>query len=162
MTNELSAILCMLQLEKLNLPDFQYRVEQKNNQVSIFCLIRKKFVVLTPEEWVRQHFINYLIQHKKYPRAMVQVEREILFNNLKKRFDVVVYSPEGVPFMLTECKAAHVKLSQNTFMQASTYNLNLKSDYLVITNGLKHFCSKIDHHLQKYSFVQELPDYPRI
>jgi len=92
---------------------------------------------------------------------MVQVEREILFNNLKKRFDVVVYSPLGVPFMLTECKSANVKLSQNTFMQASTYNLNLKSDYLVITNGLKHFCCKIDHSLQKYNFEQELPDYPR-
>lgn len=152
----------MIQLEKLNLPDYQYRVNQKKGQVEIFCLVRKKFVMLTPEEWVRQHFINYLVQHQHYPKAMVQVEREIIFNNLKKRFDVVVYNPMGAPFMLIECKAASVKLSQKTFMQASVYNLNLKSDYLVITNGLNHFCCKIDHQLQKYHFLKELPGYPKV
>ncbi len=149
----------MLQLEKLNLPEFDYRVKKGEKQVEIFCLIRKKFILLTPEEWVRQHFINYLIKHKHYPKAMIQVEKEIIFNQLKKRFDIAVYHPYAEPFMLIECKASSVKLSEKAFVQAAIYNLNMKSGYLTITNGVQHYCCKIDHQLKKYEFVQSLPLY---
>ena len=147
--------------EKLNLPELNYKLKQKDEQYEIFDLIRKKYVLLTPEEWVRQHFVNYLINHQHYPKSMIQVEREIIYNNLSKRFDVVVYDQMGEPFMLVECKAASVKLSQETFAQAATYNLNLKSNYLVISNGKQHFCCKIEHKLKKYDFVSQLPAYPK-
>lgn len=152
----------MLQLEKLNLPAYEYRIAEKNNQVEIFCLIRKRFVLLTPEEWVRQHFINFLVSQHKYPKSMIQVEKEILYNRLRKRFDIVVYNPMGKALMLIECKASSVKLSENTFQQAAVYNLNLQSEFLVITNGMQHYCCRIDHKLKKYDFIQSLPEYPSI
>ncbi len=144
----------------LNLPNFPITIKKKADKHYIQCHIRAKEILLTPEEWVRQHFIHYLINDKGYPRNLIAVEKQIKVNKLNKRFDVLVYNKLGEPIVLVECKAAHVPLSQDVFAQAANYNMTLKVPYLIITNGLKHIQAsiyfeenraEIDDHLLAYS-----------
>jgi hypothetical protein len=144
---------------KLNLPDFDYNLKKAEGKVWIFDVIRKKFIVLTPEEWVRQHFINYLVTDLKYPRALIKVEGGLKFNQLSKRSDVVVFDREGKPWMVVECKSPTVELSQASLIQASTYNASLRAKYITITNGLSHHCAEIDWAAGKTLVLDALPEF---
>ena len=127
--------------------------------MSIFDEIRKKFILLTPEEWVRQHVVQFLLQDKKYPKSYINVEKLIKINDLSKRYDVVVFQPNGEIFLLIECKAPEVAISQQTFDQIARYNLVLKAKYLMVTNGLNHYFCQMDFENEKYVFLKELPEY---
>jgi hypothetical protein len=144
---------------KLNLPDFDYNLKKAEGKVWIFDVIRKKFIVLTPEEWVRQHFINYLVTDLKYPRSLIKVEGGLKFNQLSKRSDVVVFDREGKPWMVVECKSPTVALSQESLVQASTYNASLRAKYITITNGLSHHCAEIVWAEGKTVVLDALPEF---
>jgi len=145
----------------LNLPNAKLRIKSKENKQFIFDIIRKKYVVLTPEEWVRQHAVHYLINQKKYPKSIIAVEKQLTINTLKKRFDVLVFNIQGNPEIIIECKAPKVKITQDTFDQIARYNLNLNAQFLMVTNGLNHYFCKMDEENEKYIFLEELPEYKR-
>lgn len=121
--------------------------------------LEKKFILLTPEEWVRQHVVQFLLQDKKYPKSYINVEKLIKINDLSKRYDGVVFQPNGEIFLLIECKAPEVPISQQTFDQIARYNLVLKAKYLMVTNGLNHYFCQMDFENEKYVFLKELPEY---
>lgn len=146
-------------MQKLHFPAYSFRFKNSENKVAIFDEIRKKFIILTPEEWVRQHVIQYLILDKKYPKSYINVEKLIKVNDLSKRYDVVVFQPNGELFLLVECKAPEVKITQQTFDQIARYNLTLKAQYLMVTNGLNHYFCQMDFEQEKYTFLPELPDF---
>jgi len=146
-------------MQKLNFPTYSFRFKNSENKVSIFDEIRKKFILLTPEEWVRQHVVQFLLQDKKYPKSYINVEKLIKINDLSKRYDGVVFQPNGDIFLLIECKAPEVPISQQTFDQIARYNLVLKAKYLMVTNGLNHYFCQMDFENEKYVFLKELPEY---
>ncbi len=146
-------------MQKLNFPTYSFRFKNSENKVSIFDAIRKKFILLTPEEWVRQHVVQFLLQDKKYPKSYINVEKLIKINDLSKRYDGVVFQPNGDIFLLIECKASEVPISQQTFDQIARYNLVLKAKYLMVTNGLNHYFCQMDFENEKYVFLKELPEY---
>ena len=146
-------------MQNLNFPTYSFRFKNSENKVSIFDEIRKKFILLTPEEWVRQHVVQFLLQDKKYPKSYINVEKLIKINDLSKRYDVVVFQPNGEIFLLIECKAPEVAISQQTFDQIARYNLVLKAKYLMVTNGLNHYFCQMDFENEKYVFLKELPKY---
>ena len=146
----------------LNLPHYPFKITLKGEQHFIFDEIRKKHLVLTPEEWVRQHFIHYLIREKKFPRSLIQIEGGLNLNQLQKRTDIVIFNTTGERIMVIECKAPLVKISQGVFDQAARYNSVHKAKWLVVTNGLKHCYAQIDHKAEKFMFFEELPDYSQL
>lgn len=146
-------------MQKLNFPTYTFRFKNSENKVSIFDEIRKKFVMLTPEEWVRQHVVRFLLEEKKYPKSIVNVEKTLKINGLTKRYDVVVYNPNGSILILVECKAPEIKISQSTFDQIARYNLILKAEYLMVTNGLNHYFCQMDLVNEKYQFLESLPNF---
>ena len=148
-------------MQPLNFPSYTFRVKNSENRTLIFDVIRKKFLVLTPEEWVRQHVVQFLIQEKKYPLSHINVEKQITLNGLKKRYDVVVFKPNGELHILVECKAPEVSISQMTFDQIAQYNFKLNATYLMVTNGLSHYYCQTDFVAEKYEFMQEIPDFSR-
>jgi len=143
----------------LNLPKYSFRIKNKENKLYIFDMIRKKNIVLTPEEWVRQNFIQFLIKEKKYPKSLIAVEKQLQVNNVVKRTDILIFNKSGVPYIIVECKSSNVKITQDTFDQIARYNLKLNAIYLIVTNGLQHFYCKMDHQKMKYIFLNEIPDY---
>jgi hypothetical protein len=146
---------------KLNLPGFAYQLKKAEGKIWIFDGIRKKYIVLTPEEWVRQHFIHYLIHQKKYPRSLIKVEGGLTYNQLQKRTDIVVFNREGEAWMVVECKSPELKVSPATFTQAALYNTSLKAEFITITNGLVHFCAQIDWLERKTKLLDDTPAYPQ-
>lgn len=146
-------------MQKLNFPGYTFRFKNSENKISIFDEVRKKFLVLTPEEWVRQHVVRYLLEEKKYPKSHLNVEKNIKINGLTKRYDVVVFQPDGSIFLLVECKAPAVTISQSTFDQIARYNMSLNAAYMMVTNGLNHYFCRMDYELEKYHFLQNLPEY---
>ena len=146
----------------MNFPNYKFRVKGNENKRFIFDIVRKKYVRLTPEEWVRQNCIAFLIQEKKYPLALMGVEKEFYINNLKKRMDIVVFHRNQKPFLLVECKAPQIKINQKIFDQIAIYNLKFNAPLLYVTNGLQHFYAKIDSENQKYIFLKELPFFTNI
>lgn len=146
-------------MQQLNFPSYTFRFKNSENKLSIFDDIRKKFIVLTPEEWVRQNCINFLLIEKKYPRSLINVEKELSINGIKKRYDIVVYKPDGNIRVLIECKAPGVPINQKTFDQIAQYNLTLKADLLMVTNGLSHYYCRMDYQKKKYDFLKEIPKY---
>lgn len=146
-------------MQKLNFPDFQFRFKNSENKVSIFDIIRKKFIFLTPEEWVRQHVIHFLILEKKYPKSHINVEKVLKINGLTKRYDVVVFDKTGQILILVECKSTHNMINQAVFDQISRYNLTLKAPFLMLTNGLIHYFCQMDFEKQAYHFLNDLPIY---
>ena len=146
-------------MQKLNLPTFTFKVKSNENHTLIFDNLRKKYFVLTPEEWVRQHYVQFLIQYKKYPASLIALEKQLLINNRKKRTDIVIYCKEGTPHIIVECKAPQIKISQDTFDQIARYNLKLKATYLVLTNGIQHYYCKMDFNNETYIFLKDIPDY---
>lgn len=143
----------------LNLPQYPFKITLKGDCHYIFDEIRKKYLLLTPEEWVRQHFIQYLILEKKIPRTLIQIEGGLSLNKLQKRTDVVIFNTDGERIMVIECKAPSVKITQATFDQAARYNSVHKAKWLVVTNGLQHCYAQIDHLLEKFLFIEHLPEY---
>lgn len=127
----------------------------------MFDDIRKKFVVLTPEEWVRQNAVHYLLAQKKYPKSLINVEKQIRLGDLTKRYDLVVFNPDGSLFLLAECKAASIPLTQDVFDQLARYNQALHAEFLWITNGLRHLCFQVDKISEKYILIPEIPEYIR-
>lgn len=146
-------------MQRLNFPVFQFRLKNSENKTAIFDDLRKKFIVLTPEEWVRQHVVQFLIQEKKYPKSYINVEKQIKINQTNKRYDIVVFEPDGTIFLLIECKAPQININQTTFDQIARYNLELKAKYLMVTNGLNHYFCQMDFDNEKYLFLKELPDF---
>jgi hypothetical protein len=148
---------------RLNLPTYSFNIKSRSNGQYIFDGIRKKYVLLTPEEWVRQNFVSYLIQEKSYPPALIKIEQTFLFNKLNKRTDVVIHDRKAFPVMLVECKAPDVRISQKVFDQIALYNLEFSLNYLVVTNGLKHFCCYMVSKPKKaWTYLKEIPDYDQI
>lgn len=146
-------------MQELNLPPFEFRIRQKGDKKQIFDAIRKKFVALTPEEWVRQNFLQYMVQHKKFPSSLMVVEAAATINTMKKRADILVYSKQGVPEWMVECKAPEVKVTQDTFDQIAHYNMVFKVKYLVVTNGLHHYCCEMNYIENTYRYLELIPDY---
>lgn len=146
-------------MQQLNLPTYKFRIKSTKNKYVIFDIIRKKYVSLTPEEWVRQHFIHYLIEEKKYPPSLMGIEKKLTINNLTKRTDILIFNSDGYPDVLVECKAPNITITQNSFDQIARYNLELKANFLIVTNGLKHFFCKMDFENEKYVFLENIPDY---
>ena len=148
-------------MQDLNFPKFEYRFKNTENKVSLFDVIRKKFVILQPEEWVRQHCIHYLIVHKKYPKSLINIEKELTINGLKKRYDIVIFNPDGSIFLIVECKAPKITINQTTFDQIARYNLALNAEYLMVTNGINHYYCQMDIKAEKYQFLKDIPNYKR-
>ena len=146
-------------MQQLNLPTYKFRIKSTKNKYEIFDIIRKKYVILTPEEWVRQHIIHFLIEEKKYPVSLIGVEKKLTINNLTKRTDILVFNTKGLPHIIVECKAPSVPITQGSFDQIARYNLKLKADLLVVSNGLQHYVSKMDFENEKYIFLKNIPDY---
>ena len=148
-------------MQQLNFPAYPFRFKNRENKVHIFDQIRKKFIQLQPEEWVRQHVVSFLISEKKYPKSLINVEKELIINTLKKRYDVLVYHTDGSIALIVECKAPSIKIAQDTFDQIARYNMTLKTDLLIVTNGLQHFTCIMDHENKRYQFLKEIPEYKR-
>ena len=149
-------------MRKLNLPEYQLNTRIIGNKNEIFDSIRKRYVILTPEEWVRQNFIRFLINEKEYPPSLFAVEKGLKVNNMFRRTDIVLYNSKAEPQMIVECKAPDVKISQATFDQAAQYNISLNVNYLTITNGLQHYCCRINSTDKSISFLKEIPNYKDI
>ena len=144
---------------RLNFPEYQFRFKNSENKVAIFCEIRKKFIILKPEEWVRQNVVQYLLLEKKYPKSLINVEKSLKINGLIKRYDVVVFNNDGSINVLIECKSTNIKISQTVFDQIARYNMTLKANFLMVTNGLNHYFCEMDFENEKYSFLESLPNY---
>lgn len=144
-------------MEKLNLPEYDFRTKIEDEKPFIFDAIRKKFVVLTPEEWVRQNFIQYLKTEKKYPESLMAVEKQIMVNRNQRRFDLLIYLRNGQPHLIAEFKAPGVKITQETFDQVVRYNMSLRVERVIVSNGLQHFACEIDYIKNSYSYLPEIP-----
>lgn len=143
---------------KLNLPEYAVEIDSDH----IFDRIRKKWVVLTPEEWVRQNFLNYLLEEMHYPKSLVKVEKTIQAFNKKKRCDAVIYSNEIKPLLILECKNPAIKITAQTFSQIAIYNSTIKAPYLIITNGMEHFCIKFNFNDNTHQFLDSIPLYEKL
>ena len=146
-------------MQKLNLPEYDFKVKKEEEKFWIFDPVRKKDVVLTPEEWVRQHFLNYMITHLNYPKALIRIEGGLKYNQLNKRADIVVFDRAGQPWMIVECKAADQTVNENTVHQASVYNSAIRAKYLAVTNGMKHYCAAIDWEKHDYQLMTAMPEF---
>jgi hypothetical protein len=146
-------------MQKLNLPKYNFKLKNSENKVLIFDNLRKKYLVLTPEEWVRQHFVQYLIDEKRYPASLIALEKQLVINNRKKRTDILIFNKNGTPEIIVECKAPSIKITQDTFDQIARYNLKLNAHYLIVTNGLQHFYCKMDFENETYIFLKDIPSY---
>jgi hypothetical protein len=143
----------------LNLPSFPFKIKKEGGSVFIFDEIRKKFLVLTPEEWVRQHLVQYLIINKNYPKSLFQLEGGLKLNSLQKRTDIIVYNSAGEKVLLVECKAPSVKISQATFDQIARYNIRHRVRVLAVSNGIEHYFCEIDFQENSYRFIEDIPSY---
>ncbi len=146
-------------MQKLNLPEYAFRTKTEEGKSFIFDDIRKKFVVLTPEEWVRQNFIQYLKKEKKYPDSLMAVEKQIMVNGKQRRFDLLVYLRNGQPHLMVEFKAPNVKIAQEAFDQVVRYNMALRVERVVVSNGLQHFACEIDYINNSYTYLKEIPAF---
>jgi hypothetical protein len=149
-------------MQKLNLPPYDVNLRKMGGKIHIFDPIRKKFLVLTPEEWVRQNFLLYMMYVLGFPQGLLAVEYGLELNGLKRRCDILSFDKTGNPRLIVECKAATVKITQKTFTQIATYNLKLQVDFLIVTNGLNHYCCLMDYINNTYQFLEELPDFEQI
>ena len=147
---------------QLNLPLFEPKLKKIKDEIFIFDLIRKKYLLLTPEEWVRQNFLNYLIRHKHYPQSLMENEALIKLNNMSRRCDTVVYNNRLEPLAIVEYKRPDVKIDQKVFDQIVRYNIVLRVNFLIVSNGLSHFCCKMNYENQTYDFVESVPNYKEL
>jgi type I site-specific restriction endonuclease len=148
-----------MKMPQLMLPKAALKIKSVEGTTQVFDVVRKKYFVLTQEEWVRQHFIHFLNAEKKYPLGLMRVEKIIKYNNLRTRADIVLHNTDGKPNMIVECKAPNVKITQDSFNQIAKYNFQLRVEFLVVTNGLQHFCCKMDYKKDEIKFVEEIPSF---
>lgn len=144
-------------MQELNLPAFEYKIIEKECKPFIFDVIRRQYVALTPEEWVRQHFVHFLIEHKGYPQALMANEVKLKLNGMSRRCDTVVYDRTLRPRVIVEYKAPTVNITQQVFEQICRYNMVLQVEYLIVSNGLTHYCCKMDYTTRSYTFLREVP-----
>lgn len=149
-------------MQGLNLPTYLFNIKSEGGRKFILDTIRRKYVALTPEEWVRQNFIRYLNEEKKYPLSLIAVESSFPLFKTNKRSDILIHNRLGKPIAMVECKAPEVKIGKEVFEQIIRYNLNYKLDYLLVTNGLQHFCCKLDHQINATEFLKEIPGFETI
>lgn len=142
-------------MHQLNLPAYEFKIRTEGQSKQIFDSLRKKYVVLTPEEWVRQHFIRFIVNEKKYPASLLGIEKGVKVNTLDKRTDIVVFNKFGNPWMIIECKSPMVEISEDTLYQAARYNLSLNVQYITLTNGMEHFCCKVED--KQLIFLDDFP-----
>ncbi|MFT5076611.1 MAG: hypothetical protein ACJAX7_001741 [Saprospiraceae bacterium] len=146
-------------MQELHFSSYTFRFKSNENKTLIFDIVRKKFVLLTPEEWVRQHVLHLLISEKGYPLLHINVEKQIKLNDTIKRYDIVVYNSDGSIHIIVECKAPAIKIDQKTFDQIARYNFVLHASYLMTTNGLDHYYCEMDFKNEKYTFLKDIPEY---
>jgi len=146
-------------MQDLNLPNCKFELQRKGGKLAIFDSIRKKYIVLTPEEWVRQHFIHFLVDHLHYPKGLIKVESKTAYNQMSKRYDILIYRNDGNPWMIVECKAPHIKITRATLEQISQYNKNIKANFIAVTNGMIHYCWKVDFENRRNTLLEEFPVY---
>jgi hypothetical protein len=146
-------------LKQLNLPQYSFKITGKEGQEMILDPIRRKYVRLTPEEWVRQNFVQYLVNEGKYPAGLLGIEKIFKFNKVKRRFDILVHNRSGEPVMIVECKEPDTKIDDKIFDQIVCYNMGLKVPYIVVTNGLDHYACKMNYQESKYDFLLVIPLY---
>ncbi len=146
-------------MQKLNFPSCAFKLKSSENKTLIFDIVRKKYVIVTPEEWVRQHVVHFLLKEKNYPISLIAVEKQLKINKRVKRTDIIVYNKQGTPEILIECKAPSVKITQTTFDQIARYNLSANSNFLMVTNGLAHYFCQIDTDKETYIFLEDIPSY---
>jgi hypothetical protein len=149
-------------METLNLPTYSFTVKSEDGRTLIFDPFRKKYVHLTPEEWVRQHFLNYLVSDRGFPSSLITVEKEFIFNRMKKRTDILVHTRQGDPVLIVECKAPSVPVTAGVFDQIGLYNLSYRVPWLIVTNGLKHYCVRYDMQEGEYRYAQHIPAWQEI
>ncbi len=149
-------------MKELNFPHFEFKYKVCEGKTWIYDALRKKYVVLLPEEWVRQNLIAFLMIHKNYPRSLITVEKQIIYNNLKKRADIVVFAKNGKPAVIVECKAYNVDITNETLLQLSQYAASLHTRMFLLSNGIKHFFGEYDLNKKKYIFLDEIPEYKYI
>ena len=149
-------------MQELNLPPFEWKIIHKDEKPFIFDVIRRQHVALTPEEWVRQHFVHFLVSHKGYPQSRMANEMQLKLNGMSRRCDTVVYDRSLRPRVIIEYKAPTVTITQKVFDQICRYNMALQVDYLIVSNGLAHYCCKIDYTAHTYSFLKEVPFWDTI
>lgn len=149
-------------MQKLNLPIYPIKIKEQAGVRYIFDCIRKKYLVLQPEEWVRQNFIQFLVRDKNYAASLIAVEKGLKLNELQKRADIVIYDNQPNPIVLIECKAPKVKIDQEVFEQVARYNVVFKVPYLVVTNGMEHYCAKVDFKTNSFEFLKDIPDYSNL
>lgn len=146
-------------MKTLNLPSYNFKLIQEDKKTKIFDDIRRKYIVLTPEEWVRQHLIRFLIEERSFPKNLIAVEKGLKVNGLSKRTDILVYSKDGKPILMVECKSFDSIINQAVFDQIARYNIRYKLPYLLVSNGLSHYCAQIDFKSSNFKFLNDLPDY---
>jgi type I site-specific restriction endonuclease len=146
-------------MQALNLPTYLFNIKSEEGRKFILDIIRRKYVALTPEEWVRQNFIRYLHEEKQYPLSLMSVESSFALYKLNKRSDILIHDRKGKPLAMVECKSPEVKISKEVFEQIIRYNLTYKLSYLMVTNGLQHFCCKLNHQHQSTEFLKEVPEF---
>lgn len=149
-------------MQALNLPQAALKIVRRNGRLTVFDSLRRRYVALTPEEWVRQHFVRFLQTHKGFPPEVIANEVSLSLNGTQKRCDTVVYGPHAEPLMIVEYKAPEVEITQRTFDQISRYNIRLRVAWLVVSNGLQHFCCHIDYTTSQYRFLPDIPSYDEI
>ncbi|MDD4993840.1 MAG: type I restriction enzyme HsdR N-terminal domain-containing protein [Paludibacter sp.] len=147
---------------QLNLPEYNFRIKKQDNKLLIFDSQRKRYVSLTPEEWVRQHFVRFLIETKGYPAALLAIEKQLNMNGMKKRCDAILYNIDGNPVLIIELKAPNVPISQATFDQVAVYNAKLQVNFFMISNGIEHFCCKVNPETARYEYFPEIPNYNQL
>ena len=148
-----------MDLPQLNLPIAALKTKLVEGTTQVFDQVRKKYLLLTPEEWVRQHFIYYLNHEKNYPLGLMGVEKMVKYNGMQTRADIVLHTNEGKPNMIVECKAPNVKITQEAFNQIAKYNFKLQVPFLVVTNGIQHFCCEMDYKTREIKFLEKIPIY---
>ena len=148
-------------MQKLNFPTYRFHFKNRENKRFIFDEIRKKFVVLQSEEWVRQHCVRFLMTIKKYPKSLINIEKKLVINGLTKRYDIVVFNTDGTIHLIIECKSPNIIIGQNTFDQIARYNSVLNASYLMVTNGLNHYYCSMDFSAKQYHFLTDIPDYSK-
>ncbi|PIF01753.1 MAG: hypothetical protein CR965_01435 [Paludibacter sp.] len=149
-------------MQELQLPKYSFRIKKINNGYQIFDEFRKKYVKLTPEEWVRQNFLRFLVEEKGFPKEVISVETELKVNEMKKRCDAIVYNKEGQPFIIIEFKAPNVPINQHVFDQAAVYNTQLNVDYFIMSNGLQHISCRVNKADASYDFFEQIPTYKEL
>lgn len=149
-------------METLNFPTYPLRTRTQNTVLEVFDPVRKRWVINTPEEWVRQHLIAFLHNERLIPMGLMAVEKQLLVNGMPRRTDIVIYNQSGLPRMICECKAPDIKINQGVMDQAARYNITLKVPYLLITNGKAHHCAKINHATSSFLFLSDIPSFNEI